>query len=151
MSSALYPMLHAQQLYHLNYLRFARKHVEAISTAQLGLKMRSRAVDINFEYNFLAQLKTAQLELKPVGQDKPQVKILRRALVFNHSPEDKKRTAIGSVSAVKNTASKVKQSAKRHLDSEFTRSWNYDHQVLPVAVAAVAAEQRIHRLRITWI
>ncbi|KMY94703.1 protein three rows [Drosophila simulans] len=113
LSSAMYPLLHAQQLYHLNYLRFTRKHVEAISTAQLSLKTRPRAVDINFEYNFLAQLKTAQLELKPVSQDKPKVKTLRRALVFNQSPEDKKRTATGSVSAVKNTASKVKQSAKK--------------------------------------
>ncbi|EDW91721.1 protein three rows [Drosophila yakuba] len=112
-SSAMCSMLHAQQLFHLNYLRFMRKHVEAISTAQLGLKMRPRAVDINFEYNFFAQLKTAQLELKPVGQDKPKIKTLRRALVFNQSPEDKKRTATGSASAVKNMASKAKQSAKK--------------------------------------
>jgi len=113
MSASLGSMLQVQQLYHLNFLRFRRKHVEAISTAQLGLKMRLQAVDINFTYNFMAQLKTAHLELKPVGQEKAKGKTLRRALVFSQSPEDKSRAAAGLASAVKDKASKVKQSAKK--------------------------------------
>jgi len=113
MSASLGSMLQVQQLYHLNFLRFRRKHVEAISTAQLGLKMRLQAVDINFTYNFMAQLKTAHLELKPVGQEKAKGKTLRRALVFSQSPEDKSRAAAGLASAVKEKASKAKQSAKK--------------------------------------
>ncbi|XP_017078794.1 protein three rows [Drosophila eugracilis] len=111
MSAALGSMLQVQQLYHLNYLRFRRKHDEAISTAQLGLKMRLQAVDINFGYNFMAQLKTAKIELKPLIQEKSKSKTLRRALIFNLSPEDKHRTQ--SASAIKDRASKAKQSAKK--------------------------------------
>ncbi|XP_017010170.2 protein three rows [Drosophila takahashii] len=105
-SASLGSMLQVQQLYHLNHLRFRQKHVAAISTAQLGLKTRLQAVDINFTYNFMAQLKTAEIELKPRGQEKPRPKTLRRALIFHLSPEDKSRSAASS-------ASKVKQSAKK--------------------------------------
>ncbi|XP_016976172.1 protein three rows [Drosophila rhopaloa] len=114
MSASLGSMLQVQQLYHVNYLRFRRKHAEAISTAQLGLKMRQQAVDINYACNFRAQLKTAHLELKPLDQEKTtQNKTLRRALVFNPSPEDNSGKGAGSTSAVMDKACKTKESTKK--------------------------------------
>ncbi|XP_052839336.1 protein three rows isoform X1 [Drosophila gunungcola] len=113
-STSLGCMLQVQQLYHVNYLRYRRKHVEAISTAQMGLKRQGlQAGDVNYACNFFAQLKTAQLELKPMGQEKTQNKVLRRALVFNPSPEDNSRNVAATASAVKDKATKINESHKK--------------------------------------
>ncbi|KAH8266272.1 hypothetical protein KR038_005632 [Drosophila bunnanda] len=90
LSASLGSMLKVQQLYRAHYLRFRGQHVEAITVAQLGLDAPLQAMDIDYNYNFMTQLKTAQLELKP-ETEAVQCQSLRRALNFL-SPERKNET-----------------------------------------------------------
>ncbi|KAH8277674.1 hypothetical protein KR018_003411 [Drosophila ironensis] len=96
-------MVQMQHVYKVNYLRYRKRYAEAASMAQKGLQMRQLPMDINYSYNLWAQLKLAQLEMKPV---KPQCQKSRRALVFHLSPERKLRPALAA-------APRVKQSAKK--------------------------------------
>nr|AAQ72553.1 three rows [Drosophila pseudoobscura] len=91
-TATLGSMLLVHELYHLNYLRFRKKHKEALSYAEAGLKSVYQTADINYSFNFMVQLKTARLELHPVG--KARAKTIRRALAFNTSPEDKRRKGV---------------------------------------------------------
>ncbi|XP_041449056.1 protein three rows [Drosophila obscura] len=86
-----------QELYHVNYLRYRKKHKEAIRYAEAGLMLKCQTVDINYGFNFMSQLKTAQVELRPAGKEK--AKTLRRALAFNTSPEIKGRKALVETTA----------------------------------------------------
>ncbi|KAH8331704.1 hypothetical protein KR074_010179 [Drosophila pseudoananassae] len=101
-------MLQVHQVYKVNYMRYKKKHQESLSVCQKGLQVRQSAMDVNYSYNFLAQLKAAQVELKPL---KPQCQKSRRALVFNLSPELKVRPVLAA--GATNSAVKVKQSAKK--------------------------------------
>ncbi|KAH8401544.1 hypothetical protein KR009_006382 [Drosophila setifemur] len=98
LTDSLGSMLQVQQMYQVNYLRSRRKHVEAITLAQKGIKMQEQAMDINYGYNLMAQLKSTQLEQKPLKQ---QTKIIRRALLFNQSPEQKLQTPARALKAEK--------------------------------------------------
>ncbi|XP_033246662.1 protein three rows isoform X2 [Drosophila miranda] len=91
-TATLGSMLFVHELYHVNYLRFKKKHKEALSYAEAGLKSVYPSVDINYSFNFMVQLKTAQFELHPVG--KARAKPIRRALAFNTSPDDKRRKGV---------------------------------------------------------
>ncbi|XP_001960133.2 protein three rows [Drosophila ananassae] len=101
-------MLQVHQVYKVNFMRYKKKHQESLSVCQKGLQSRPSSMDVNYSYNFMAQLKAAQLELKPL---KPQCQKSRRALVFNLSPEQKLRPVLAA--GATNSAVKVKQSAKK--------------------------------------
>ncbi|XP_020800543.1 protein three rows [Drosophila serrata] len=103
LSDSLGSMLHVQQLYRANYLRFRGQHVDAITVAQLGMETPLQAMDIDYNYNFMTQLKTAELELKPenlVEAEGVQCQSLRRALNFL-SPERKNETPSDKESSTK--------------------------------------------------
>lgn len=101
-------MLQVHQVYKVNYMRYKKKHEESLSVCQKGLQISQPSMDVNYSYNFLAQLRAAQLELKPL---KPQCQKSRRALVFNLSPEQKLKPVLAA--GATSSAVKLKQSAKK--------------------------------------
>lgn len=87
--SALGHMLLVLQLYQANYLRARHKYDQAIEISQSALQLSTcdplqQHIDVNYRYNLLLQLRTAQRELHP----QPAI-ATRRALKFNTSPEEK--------------------------------------------------------------
>ncbi|KAL7737561.1 hypothetical protein ACLKA6_007682 [Drosophila palustris] len=94
-SNALGHMLLVLQVYQANYLRATRKYRQAIEITESALKLAKseqlqQRVDVNYRYNLLLQLRTAQLELQPPTVTRKQQQP-RRALKFNISPEDKSK------------------------------------------------------------
>nr|Q6V3V8.1 RecName: Full=Protein three rows [Drosophila virilis]AAQ72555.1 three rows [Drosophila virilis] len=88
--NALGHMLLVLHIYQANYLRARRRQQQAIELTETALKLAGseqlqQRIDVNYRYNLLLQLRTAQLELEPPS--KPQNP--RRALTFNISPEEK--------------------------------------------------------------
>lgn len=111
--SALGHMLLVLQLYQANYLRARHKYGQAIEISQSALRLSScdplqQHIDVNYRYNLLLQLRTAQRELHPQP-----VITTRRALKFNTSPEEKLPRAKASKSSTKGSAAATTKSARR--------------------------------------
>ncbi|XP_034650609.1 protein three rows [Drosophila subobscura] len=104
-TATLGSMRFVQELYHVNYLRYRKKHKEAIRHAEAGLMLKRQTADINYGFNFMSQLKTVRVEQRPVGKEK--MKTLRRALAFNTSPD------VRGMKALVETVAKAKASAKK--------------------------------------
>lgn len=104
--NALGHMLLVLHIYQANYLRARRRQQQAIELTETALKLAGseqlqQRIDVNYRYNLLLQLRTAQLELQPPS--KPQNP--RRALTFNISPEEKQlRPASKAATASKKPA-----------------------------------------------
>ncbi|XP_064551689.1 protein three rows [Drosophila montana] len=98
--NALGHMLLVLHIYQANYLRARSRQQQAIELTETALKLAGseqlqQRVDVNYRYNLLLQLRTAQLELQPLPPGKPQNP--RRALTFNLSPEEKQPRPISKV------------------------------------------------------
>jgi len=94
-SNALGHMLLVLRVYQANYFRAKQKHRQAIEITESALELANsekllQRVDVNYRYNLMLQLRTAQLELHPQPVEKVQQRP-RRALKFNISPEDKSK------------------------------------------------------------
>lgn len=94
-SNALGHMLLVLRVYQANYFRAKQKHRQAIEITESALELANsekllQRVDVNYRYNLMLQLRTAQLELHPQPVEKVQQRP-PRALKFNISPEDKSK------------------------------------------------------------
>ncbi|KAH8290525.1 hypothetical protein KR054_003779 [Drosophila jambulina] len=92
LSASLGSMLHVQQLYRTNYLRFRGQQLEALTVTQLGLETPLETMDIEYNYNFMGQQIAAELELKLEDLEKAEAEAeearCRRALDFDSSPDE---------------------------------------------------------------